>query len=177
MNKIYKVIYSKVRQCYVVVSEIAKSHGRHTKSSVNKSSAALTAAVLFALGSVSFTAAPVAQAGGTDESTSGSVHRNDFIGANDYYYYYDDKDGWGEERYLDLPLHRKRNSLPNNNGAGAHGPGSIAAGLYAQAGMQSITIGNRNAGQSKGSVFIGEYSGKDSKYNDGSKNASKGRKQ
>lgn len=26
MNKIYKVIYSKVRQCYVVVSEIARSH-------------------------------------------------------------------------------------------------------------------------------------------------------
>lgn len=50
MNKIYKVIYSKVRQCYVVVSEIAKSHGRHTKSSVVKSSSALTAAVLIALG-------------------------------------------------------------------------------------------------------------------------------
>ena len=26
MNKIYKVIYSKVKQCYVVVSEIARSH-------------------------------------------------------------------------------------------------------------------------------------------------------
>lgn len=31
MNKIYKVMYSKVKQCAVVVSEIAKSHGRHTK--------------------------------------------------------------------------------------------------------------------------------------------------
>ena len=26
MNKIYKVMYSKVKQCCVVVSEIAKSH-------------------------------------------------------------------------------------------------------------------------------------------------------
>lgn len=26
MNKIYKVIYSKVKQCYIVVSELAKSH-------------------------------------------------------------------------------------------------------------------------------------------------------
>lgn len=32
MNKIYKVIYSKVRQCYVVVSEIARSHGKGAKS-------------------------------------------------------------------------------------------------------------------------------------------------
>lgn len=30
MNKIYKVIWSKAKNCYVVVSEIAK---RHTKSS------------------------------------------------------------------------------------------------------------------------------------------------
>lgn len=175
MNKIYKVIYSKVRQCYVVVSEIAKSHGRNTKSSVAKSSAVLTAAVLIALGAVSFTGTPVVQAAGTDEDSDGSLHRNDFVGANDYYYYYkNDKEGWDEETYRDLIGRRQRKDLPNNNGAGAHGPGSIAGGLYAQAGMQSITIGNRNAGQSKGSVFIGEYSGKDSKYNDGSKNAAKG---
>lgn len=29
MNKIYKVMYSKVKQCAVVVSEIAKSHGHN----------------------------------------------------------------------------------------------------------------------------------------------------
>ena len=38
--------------------------------------------------------------------------------------------------------------------------------MYAQAGEQTVTIGNRNAGQSKGSVFIGELDG----YNDGRKN-------
>ena len=170
MNKIYKVIYSKVKQCYVVVSEIARSHGRHTKSSVNKSSAALTAAVLFALGAVSFTGVPVAQAADTSEDTGGDVHRNNYVGANDYYYYYDDKDGWVKERYLNLLGRRQRKNLPNNEGAGAHGPGSITGGLYAQAGMQSVTIGNRNAGQSKGSVFIGELSG----YNDGANNTAKG---
>ena len=30
MNKIYKVIYSKVRNCYVVVSELAKNNGKGT---------------------------------------------------------------------------------------------------------------------------------------------------
>lgn len=84
MNKIYKVIYSKVRQCYVVVSEIAKSHGRHTHSSVAKTSSALTAAVLIALGSFSFTGMPTAQAEKVTNVT------NDYIGINVTIY---DKDG------------------------------------------------------------------------------------
>lgn len=57
MNKIYKVMYSKVKQCAVVVSEIAKSHGHNGESSGVKKHAALTAAVLIALGSLSFTTA------------------------------------------------------------------------------------------------------------------------
>lgn len=156
MNKIYKVMYSKVKQCCVVVSEIAKSHGRHTKRSVAKSSAALTAGVLIALGSFSFVGMPVAQA-------AGSAYNNDFIGANDYYWYWDaEANSWQKKTYSDLlPKHLPRTGLPNNKGAGAKEPGSIAAGLYAQAGMQTVTIGNRNAGKSSGSVFIGEHSGYD----------------
>ena len=164
-------MYSKVKQCCVVVSEIAKSHGRHTKSSVAKSSAALTAGVLIALGSFSFVGMPVAQAADGDTGES-NLRNNDFVGANDHYWYYDDKaNKWIEETYSDwLIKHRNRKDLPNINGAGAKGTGSIAAGLYAQAGMQSVTIGNRNAGASRGSVFIGEHSG----YNDGNNNISKG---
>ena len=130
MNKIYKVMYSKVKQCCVVVSEIAKSHGRHTKRSVAKSSAALTAGVLIALGSFSFVGMPVAQA-------AGSAYNNDFIGANDYYWYWDaEANSWQKKTYSDLlPKHLPRTGLPNNKGAGAKEPGSIAAGLYAQAGM------------------------------------------
>jgi len=89
MNKIYKVIYSKVRQCYVVVSEIAKSHGRNTKSSMAKSSAVLTAAVLIALGSLSIEGMPVAQAGAGDFS----AFNNDFMTANDTYWYWNSREG------------------------------------------------------------------------------------
>ena len=176
MNKVYKVIYSKVKQCYVVVSEIAKSHGRHTKSSVAKSSAALTAGVLIALGSFSFEGMPVAQADGilTDD---GSVRNNDFVGANDYYWYYDEKEKdetkkWKTYQYkaTDAFNNRSRHDLPNYKGAGAKLPGAITAGLSAQAGQQTVTIGDRNAGKSKGSVFIGEHSG----YDDGGDNLAKG---
>lgn len=58
---------------------------------------------------------------------------------------------------------RARKDLPNYQGAGAKQPGAITGGLFAQAGMQTVTIGNRNAGQSMGSVFIGEHSGYDDK--------------
>ena len=43
MNKIYKLIWSKVRNCYVAVSEIAKGHGKG--SFVHKGKAALALAV------------------------------------------------------------------------------------------------------------------------------------
>lgn len=176
MNKIYKVMYSKVKQCCVVVSEIAKSHGRHTKRSVAKSSAALTVGVLIALGSFSFEGMPVAQADGIIPD-HGSVRNNDFVGANDYYWYYDEKEKdenkkWKTYQYkaTDIFNNRSRHDLPNYQGAGAKLPGAITAGLYAQAGQQTVTIGDRNAGESKGSVFIGEHSG----YNDGANNLAKG---
>ena len=162
MNKIYKVMYSKVKQCYVVVSEIVKSHGRHTKSSIAKSSAALTAGVLIALGSFSFEGMPVVQAADGTES----LRNNDFVGANDQYWYYDeDAKEWKTYQYKLTSAfnNRSRGDLPNYQGGGAKLPGAITAGLYAQAGQQTVTIGDRNAGQSKGSVFIGEHSG----YNNG----------
>lgn len=158
MNKIYKVMYSKVKQCAVVVSEIAKSHGHNGESSSVRKHAALMAAVLIALGSLSIEGMPVAQA-------DANAHNNDFIGANDYYWYWDAKaNNWEQQTYRDALIgHLPRHTLPNNEGAGAKETGSIAAGLYAQAGMQTVTIGNRNAGQSRGSVFIGEHSGYDDK--------------
>lgn len=162
MNKVYKVIYSKVKQCYVVVSEIAKSHGRHTKSSVAKKKAALAAATLTLPGIIAVETMPVVQAADGTES----LRNNDFVGANDQYWYYDeDHKEWKTYQYklTDAFNNRSRGKLPNYQGGGAKFPGAITAGLYAQAGQQTVTIGDRNAGQSKGSVFIGEHSG----YNNG----------
>jgi len=50
MNKIYKVIYNKVRNCYIVVSELAKSHdsahGTRSRSGCARKAAVLAAFVL-----------------------------------------------------------------------------------------------------------------------------------
>ena len=54
MNRIYKLIWSKVKNCYVVTSELAKNHGkncaRSKKSNVLKSSAVLSLSIALALG-------------------------------------------------------------------------------------------------------------------------------
>lgn len=51
MNHIYKVVWSKVRNCYVAVSEIAKGHGKESTSEKwGGKKAALLAAVILTLG-------------------------------------------------------------------------------------------------------------------------------
>lgn len=133
MNKIYKVMYSKVKQCAVVVSEIAKSHGRHTKSSVAKSSAALTAAVLLALGAFSFVGMPSVQA-------ADSLFSNDYVGTN---YKKDNGSSYSASE------------TKNYHGAGAEGVGSSTLGMNAIAGKNTITIGDRDASAATESVYIG----------------------
>lgn len=165
MNKIYKVIYSKVRNCYVVVSELAKNQRKCHSVNV-KGKTALAAAILLALTSFCLPGMPsVAQAADGTES----LKNNDYVGANGYYWYFDEKTNqWTKYPYKISSLNNNRSwqELPNYEGGGAKEPGAVTAGLYAQAGEQTVTIGNRNAGQSKGSVFIGELNG----YNDGREN-------
>ena len=46
MNKIYKVIWSRAKHCYIVASEIAKSSGKSSSSNKAKKTAMIAAAVL-----------------------------------------------------------------------------------------------------------------------------------
>lgn len=50
MNKIYKVIWSKVKHQYVVVSELAHSCTKSTSSRVGRSAAAVLAALVLTTG-------------------------------------------------------------------------------------------------------------------------------
>ena len=134
MNKIYKVMYSKVKQCAVVVSEIAKSHSHNGESSGVRKHAALTAAVLIALGSLSFTTAFVPMTAEAATKTGGS----NFVGV-------ERTDGLLDDKEYD-----------NYGGKGANGADSITLGLRAKAGEGTITIGDRNAGASLGSVYVGQ---------------------
>lgn len=131
MNKIFKVIYSKTRHCYVVVSELAKSHCKTTQSHTARSKTALTAAVLIALGGVPFITNP-------------EVAYADTALDNGYYL--------GISKADD-----SRTKNDNADGKGAGGTDSITIGHNSTAATGTITIGDRNAGGSIYSVYLGEH--------------------
>ena len=132
-------MYSKVKQCAVVVSEIAKSHGHNGESSGVKKHAALTAAVLIALGSLSFTTAFVPMT--TEAAYKTRTDGSNFVGV-------ERTDGLFED-----------SDYANHNGQGAHGDDSITIGLKASGGDGTITIGDRRAEKSLGSVYVGRGPG------------------
>ena len=144
MNKIFKVIYSKTKHCYVVVSELAKSHCKTAGSHTTRNKTALTAAVLLALGTFSFVGMPTAQAEDAINVT------NDYIGINTTVY---DENGKKENP----PLSKRNSKNSNYGGVWSEGPGAITLGVYAGAGQQTVTIGNNNRTHSVGSVYIGEH--------------------
>lgn len=65
MNKIYKVIWSKVKNCYVVVSEIARNHGKEhsNRNSIPKKVYSLTLALGLAFSSVPLASAAATNSG------------------------------------------------------------------------------------------------------------------
>ena len=81
MNKVFQVIYSEARNGYVVVSELAKTHGKGVHSRRRKT-AVLTAVVLSALASFSWAGMPEAQAAASAEPVTidkpGQVVTDDF---------------------------------------------------------------------------------------------------
>ena len=83
MNKIYKVIYSKVRNCYVVVSELAKNNGKGTSRGAvvgSRKGTSLLAAVL-AAGVLSLGTFGTALAAGWDAIENGAASKADGIGS------------------------------------------------------------------------------------------------
>ncbi len=96
MNKIYKVIWSKVRNCYVAVSEIAKRTGKSC-TSVNCGAKANRGHAGMALALVAFCAVPVnamaANSGGNADGPSGQ----EYIGFSPYEVTIDS--GWGGDVY------------------------------------------------------------------------------
>lgn len=82
MNKIYKIIWNRVRHCYVVVSEIAKNHGKEhsTNLCVSKRLVALTLAIGLSLSSYAFVMAADSVNLGHGGSASYDSHGNLVVG-------------------------------------------------------------------------------------------------
>lgn len=80
MNRIYSVIYSEVRNGYIVVYELARRHGRHTHN--HRRGVALSAAIFAALATVSWGGMPEAHA--ADRTTPLTVKEKDQTVIDDF---------------------------------------------------------------------------------------------
>lgn len=129
MNKIFKVIYSKTRHCYVVVSERAKSHCKTAGSHTARSKTALTAAVLLAMGT--FSVASVFMPMAAEAANSTKNDGSNVVGVEPIKYYSVDEQ---------LP---KIDGYTNEGNDGAQGMGSMAAGFNTHAdGIASTVAGS-----------------------------------
>ena len=154
MNRIYKVIWSKVKHQYVVVSEFAHSCTKSTGSRVGRSAAAVLAALVLTMGVGSVQANYTAGGGWIGSGRDNSISIGD--GSNTY----------------DAPVHADNAiAIGHNSFIGADANGSIAIGFGAQvasntqqggtdAATDSIAIGHNAtvAAEANNSVAFGANS-------------------
>ena len=70
MNKIYKVVWSKTKNCYVVASEFAKGYCRNKKSATATSGLALSVLVMGALANPAYATIPEGNTGGVKSAVA-----------------------------------------------------------------------------------------------------------
>lgn len=77
MNRIYKVIYSKARQCYIVVSELAKSNHKSSQQGAdhtNTPALARIIAVALAAGALTWGSVPAVSWAADETDTGNNTH-------------------------------------------------------------------------------------------------------
>lgn len=166
MNRIYKVIYSKAHQCYVVVSELAKRNHKSSQSSIDHSTPALARIIAVALAAGALTwgsvpgvswAAPESAIVFDDKGSLKSTDAQEITHALVGY------GGLSEGKSIALG---KGAHAWMQAGMKAYGmrfgmtkvAGAIAIGEGSEALSQSIDIGNRTYTGKIGDVTISNYS-------------------
>ena len=142
MNKIFKVVWSKTKECYVVVSEVAKNNGGKKKV------LATVFAALVATGSMlpDYVDAANNTSGGGVSSADASIA----IGS-----------GWGNSAYANTNF-----SIAIGNQSNANGKAAIALGRQAKTNGEeaAIAIGNQTEATSKDSTAVGSGSKSSGEY-------------
>ena len=142
MNKIFKVVWSKTKECYVVVSEVAKNNGGKKKV------LATVFAALVATGSMlpDYVDAANNTSGGGVSSANASIA----IGS-----------GWGNSAYANTNF-----SIAIGDQSNANGKAAIALGRQAKTNGEeaAIAIGNQTEATSKDSTAVGSGSKSSGEY-------------
>lgn len=155
MNKIYKLIWSKTKNCWVVASELAKGHGKNTSRREGKS--LLAVAVMTALlGGAFLPAGMVSAADGAAHYVNVAVNTGKTIEARKYPGEAIEESAVDPDVNYDLSANPTINAISigaetsaGANGAVAMGFKTIAKGEYATA------LGTGSAAYSKGDLALG----------------------
>ena len=154
MNKIFKVVWSKTKECYVVVSEVAKNNGGKKKA---------LASVLAGLAMVAATAGTPVQAGGNYGGSAVNISPDAYNGSNTtgrnsivvgYHNTTNSQDGTIAIGAANTATENSAMALGNGNTAS--GGAAVAMGAYNQAtGRASVAIGNVSMASAEDSIAIG----------------------
>ena len=154
MNKIFKVVWSKTKECYVVVSEVAKNNGGKKKA---------LASVLAGLAMVAATAGTPVQAGGNYGGSAVNISPDAYNGSNTtgrnsivvgYQNTTNNQDGTIAIGASNTATENSAMALGNGNTAS--GGAAVAMGAYNQAtGRASVAIGNVSMASAEDSIAIG----------------------
>ena len=156
MNKIFKVVWSKTKECYVVVSEVAKNNGGKKKvlASVLAGLAMVGAAGMGTevhaavdLGNSAVNIAPNGTYNGSNSVGSNSV----VVGMQNT-----TDNNWGTIAYGMANTATENSAMALGNGNKATGGAAVAMGAYNQAkGRASVAIGNVSMASGEDSIAIG----------------------
>ena len=154
MNKIFKVVWSKTKECYVVVSEVAKNNGGKKKA---------LASVLAGLAMVAATAGTPVQAGGNYGGSAVNISPDAYNGTNTtgrnsivvgYQNTTNSQDGTIAIGASNTATENSAMALGNGNTAS--GGAAVAMGAYNKAsGRASVAIGNVSMASAEDSIAIG----------------------
>ena len=163
MNKIYKVIYSKVRNCYVVVSELAKSHdsahGTRSRSGCARKAAVLAAFVL----TTSLAAVPVWAADNNrnviNDKTENMTGSNTINNSTDNIVYGSENTldnttnavviGKGNKGNTNSVVYGSRNDVDGSGNA-------VVVGTGNKGNTNSVVIGNGAKSNAENQIIIGQ---------------------
>ena len=160
MNKIFKVVWSKTKECYVVVSEVAKNNGGKKKA---------LASVLAGLAMVAATAGTPVHAdvglGGSSVNISpnGTYNGSNSVTPNSIVVGYQNSttggSGNGHVIYGANNVANQDSSMALGNQNVATGPAASAIGVGSQAtGRNTIAVGNVAKASNTDNIAIGTYS-------------------
>ena len=159
MNKIFKVVWSKTKECYVVVSEVAKNNGGKKKA---------LASVLAGLAMVAATAGTPVQADGNYGGSAVNITPNAYNGSNrtspnsvvvGYQNNTTGGSGNGHIIYGANNVANQDSSMALGNQNTATGPAASAIGVGSQAtGRNTIAVGNVAKASNTDNIAIGTYS-------------------